>query len=275
MKKAVILAAGLGTRMRKADEAAQLSADQEQIAQTGVKALIPIPGATGAAARPFLDYVLAAIVDGGIESACLVIGPDHHQVRRYYEELPKKRLKIDFAVQAKPLGTANAVHSAEAFAGNDPFLMINSDNFYPTSAVRGLAALKGNGVAGFHRDAMLKGSNIDADRIQKFAAAEIDAHGHMTRVLEKPSAETLVQLGDDIYLSMNCWRFGPSIFEACRNIKPSPRGEYEITDAAQYVIDVLKEPFTAVKLHEPVLDMSSRADVGEVGRRLSAMKIEL
>ncbi len=275
MKKAVILAAGLGTRMRKADEASRLSAEQEQIAQTGVKALIPIASADGSAARPFLDYVLGAIVDAGIDSVCLVIGPDHHQVRKYYESLPKKKLKIDFAIQAKPLGTANAVHSAETFAGSDPFLMINSDNYYPAAAVRGLAALNGNGVAVFHRDAMLKGSNIEADRIQKFAAVEIDSTGYMSRILEKPDAATLARLGDDIFLSMNCWRFGPSVFEACRRIKPSPRGEYEITDAAQFVIDELREPFTAVQLHEPVLDMSSRADVSEVARRLGAMKINL
>jgi glucose-1-phosphate thymidylyltransferase len=275
MRKAVILAAGLGTRMRKADEAARLSSEQEQIAQTGVKALIPIPGAAGTAARPFLDYVLGAIVDAGVDSVCLVIGPDHYQVRSYYEALPKKKLRIDFAVQAKPLGTANAVHAAETFAGNDPFLMINSDNYYPAAAVRALAALKGNGVAAFHREAMIKGSNIEAERIQKFAAAEIDANGHMTRVHEKPSDETLAKLGGDIFLSMNCWRFGPSIFEACRRIKLSARGEYEITDAAQFVIDELHEPFTAVKVYEPVLDMSSRADITEVGKRLSAMKIDL
>lgn len=273
MKKAVILAAGLGTRMRKADEAAQLSGEQAQIAQTGVKALIPV--GAGAQARPFLDYVLAAIVEAGIDSACLVIGPDHHQIRAYYGSLPMKRLKIEFAVQAKPLGTANAVHSAEAYAGTDDFLMINSDNYYPVAAIRALAGLKGNGVAAFGRDAMIHGSNIEASRIEKFAAAEIDAAGHMTRVHEKPSPETLAKLGSDIYLSMNCWRFGPSIFAACRNIKPSARGEYEVTDAAQYVIDELHKPFTAVKIHEPVLDMSSRSDITEVGRRLAKMKIEL
>lgn len=275
MKKAVILAAGLGTRMRKADDEARLSSEQERIAQTGVKALIPIPGAEGAAARPFLDYVLGAIVEAGIDSACLVIGPNHYQVRKYYQSLVKKRLKIDFAIQHKPLGTANAVHSAEEYAAEDDFLMINSDNYYPVAAVRGLAALDGNGVAVFHRDAMLKGSNIEAERIQKFAAVEIDPEGHMTRVHEKPTPETLATLGSDIYLSMNCWRFGPSIFEACRRIKPSARGEYEITDAAQYVIDELREPFTAVRLHEPVLDMSSRADITEVSKRLNAMKIDL
>lgn len=275
MKKAVILAAGLGTRMRKADDAARLSSEQEQIAQTGVKALIPIDTGAGGAARPFLDYVLGAIVQAGIESVCLVIGPDHHQVRQYYETLPRKKLAIHFAIQAKPLGTANAVHAAESYAQDDPFLMINSDNFYPPAAVRGLAALAGNGVAVFHRDAMLKGSNIEAARIQKFAAVEIDAAGHMTRVLEKPDAQTLARLGDDIFLSMNCWRFGPSVFEACRRIKPSARGEYEITDAAQFVIDELGEPFTAVQLHEPVLDMSSRGDVSEVARRLAQLKIDL
>lgn len=272
MKKAVILAAGLGTRMRKADDAAKLSLEQEQIAQTGVKALIPI--SAGGSSRPFLDYVLGVLAEAGMESACLVIGPDHHQVRDYYTALPKRRLTIDFAIQPKPLGTASAVAAAEKYAGNDPFLMINSDNYYPLAAVRGLAALPGNGVAVFHRDAMLK-SNIEADRIQKFAAVEIDASDHMIRIHEKPSAQTLASLGDDIFLGMNCWRFGPSVFEACRKIAPSARGEYEITDAAQYVIDQLHEPFTAVKLHEPVLDMSSRADVSEVGKRLSHSPVDL
>src|ERR1700688_4936706 len=84
--KAVILAAGLGTRMRKADDAASLDARQAAIADTGVKALIPIK-------RPFLDYVLHALADAGFKRVCLVIGPDHHELRRYYgQELRLSRL---------------------------------------------------------------------------------------------------------------------------------------------------------------------------------------
>jgi dTDP-glucose pyrophosphorylase len=276
MNKAVILAAGLGTRMRKADAALAadaLSEQQAAIAATGVKALMPIEGS--GASRPFLDYVLSALIEAGYAEACLVIGPDHHALRQYYEPLSKPGFRIRFAVQAKPLGTANAVHAAEAFVSNDHFLMINSDNYYPPAAVGRLRAIEGNGVALFHRDAMLKRSNIEPDRIQKFAAAELDASGNMRRVLEKPTPEVLAALGDEVYLSMNCWRFGPSVFEACRNIKPSPRGEYEVTDAAQYVIDVLKEPFRAVLLHEPVLDMSNRADIGGMADRLKHQALHI
>ena len=95
MHKAVILAAGLGTRMRKAHEASTLSEAQQAVAATGVKALIPIGGGAGGTSRPFLDYVLSALVEAGYTHACLVIGPDHHQIRAYYDALPKQKLKID------------------------------------------------------------------------------------------------------------------------------------------------------------------------------------
>ncbi len=268
MNKAVILAAGLGTRMRKSDDSAALSDEQAKIAASGVKALIPID-------RPFLDYVLGALADAGYTQVCLVIGPTHDVLRDYYTKLPTRRIKIEFAVQPKPLGTASAVQAAEVFCGNDPFVMINSDNYYPAEALRGLRELTGNGVALFHRDSMIHDSNIDADRIQKFAAVELDAAGHMKKIHEKPTEQTLASLGNDIYVSMNCWRFGPSIFQACRDIKPSPRGEYEITDASQYVIDVLHQPFTGLRFRLPVLDMSSRGDIDSVARKLRGGKIEL
>ena len=103
MDKAVILARGLGTRMRAQDAAAGLDADQDAVAATGIKALMPID-------RPFLDYVLGALAEAGYRRICLVIGPEHDAVRRYFgEELATERLQIDFAIQATPEGTAAAL----------------------------------------------------------------------------------------------------------------------------------------------------------------------
>ena len=274
MNKAVILAAGLGTRMRKAsEEAGTLSDAQQRVAATGVKALMPVESSTGPA-RPFLDYVLANLVEAGYTSACLVIGPSHQQIRDYYGSLDTKRIQIEFAVQPEPRGTADAVRAAESYAAGDPFAMINSDNFYPVDALRRLRALTGNGIALFGRDAMVAGSNIEADRIEKFCVVSLDGD-RLKKLHEKPTPAEIAALGDEVYVSMNCWRFGPSVFDACRQIAPSPRGEYEITDAAQYVRDVLGEPFVAVKCDEPVLDLSSRGDVRAVAKKLGGRVIDL
>jgi dTDP-glucose pyrophosphorylase len=73
---------------------------------------------------------------------------------------------------------------------------------------------------------------------------------------------------------MNCWRFGPAIFEACRRISPSPRGEYEIPDAVEYAMHRLGEPFRAVRVHGAVLDLSSRQDVASIASRLAGVKVD-
>ena len=75
--KVVILARGIGSRMRRDDDAAVLDERQSAAADAGVKAMIPID-------RPFLDYVLTTLADAGYRRVCLVIGPDHDATRRYY-----------------------------------------------------------------------------------------------------------------------------------------------------------------------------------------------
>jgi len=268
MEKAVILARGLGTRMRRADGAASLDPRQQAVAETGVKALIPI-------GRPFLDYVLSALADAGYRRACLVVAPDHGVIRQYYDQLQPKRLRIEYAVQEEPRGTADAVAAAEGFAGGDPFLVINSDTYYPLEAVRRLREQDGLAAALFEQEAMFAGSNISAERIRQFAVGRIDGQGLLTRILEKPDEATLASLPRPLWLSMNCWRFGPPIFEACRNIRPSPRGELEIPDAVQYAIEVLGEPFHAVCVRAPVLDLTSRQDVATIGPKLAGVEVRL
>jgi len=72
-------------------------------------------------------------------------------------------------------------------------------------------------------------------------------------------------------VSMNCWRFGPSIFTACRGITPSPRGELELPNAVRHSVRVLGERYRAIPVDAGVLDLSRREDIAEVERRLSGI----
>lgn len=267
--KAVVLARGLGTRMRRADAQAQLDPQQAAVAETGVKALIPV-------GRPFLDYVLSGLADAGYVRVCLIVAPEHERLRDYYgRQARPKRFALEFAVQAEPKGTADAVAAAESFAGDDPFLVINSDNYYPVEALSALRQQGGPAVALFEQQSMLAGSNVELERVRAFAVGQMDENGFLQTVLEKPDEAVLARLPRPLWLSMNCWRFGPAIFEACRAIGPSPRGEYELTAAVQYAIDRLGERFRVVKVRGAVLDLSCRQDVAPVAQRLAGVPVEL
>jgi dTDP-glucose pyrophosphorylase len=280
MDKLVVLARGLGTRMRRSDEAAAIDDRQAAVANAGIKALIPMGAEKASDApscnRPFLDYVLSAAADAGLRRVCLVIGPEQEAIRHYYNaEANPQRLSFSFACQPEPKGTANAVAAAESFAGDDPFVVLNSDNYYPVEALRGLREQPGCAVALFERDAMLAGGNVPEERIQRFAVAKIDGRGGLERIVEKPDEATLAALPKPLWVSMNCWRFGPSIFQACRAIGPSPRGEYEIPDAVQYAMHTLGETFYTVTVRAPVLDLTSRGDIASVASILAGTKVEL
>jgi dTDP-glucose pyrophosphorylase len=267
--KAVILARGLGTRMRRAAPEAHLTDGQSAVADRGIKALIP----TG---RPFLDYVLTALADAGYRRVCLVIGPEHDAMREYYGEgVEYERLDVEFAVQEKALGTADAVAAAEEFAGSDLVTVINSDNYYPVEALAALRGLDGSGLAIFERESMLRESNISPDRVAQFAVVQLDGDDCLQRIIEKPDQKSLEGLPRPIYVSMNCWRFDKSIFSACRKIGPSSRDEYEITDAVQYVIDEMDGGFRALRFEAGVLDLTSRADVAPVAERLASLEVSL
>jgi glucose-1-phosphate thymidylyltransferase len=267
LDKAVILAAGRGTRMQREENAAALSPEQAKIASAGLKAMIPV-------GRPFIDYVLSSLADAGYRRACLVVGSDQDILRKHCDEFVSRRLEIHFAVQQKPTGTASAVAAASGFVGEDPFLLINSDNFYPAAALVGLRQSSGSAVVGFPPEALLRG-NIRSDRLRNFAMLLAATDGKLEQVVEKPEKEYSLQTGGEVLISMNCWRFTPIIFKACQDIPPSKRGEYELTDAVNYAIQQFGERFGIVIVNEPVLDLTTRADIAAVSRRLTGIQIRL
>ena len=267
--KAVILARGLGTRMRQTDAYAAINQEQAAMAASGAKALIPI-------GRPFLDYVLTLLADAGYRRICLVIGPEHDAIRDYYgRQLRPERISIEFAVQEQPKGTADAVAAAESFAGDDGFLAINSVNYYPLIALKSLREQPGAATALFDEDSMLRSGNVTQDRLAKFAFGIVDSDGFLERLVEKPDAATWSQRPKPAWLSMNCWKFSPAIFAACRAIRPSPRNEFEITDAVQYSIGVLGERYRVFAIREGVLDLTSRADIATVKAALETKQVRL
>ena len=265
--KAVILARGLGSRMRKDADGVALTSEQAKAADSGVKAMISV-------GRPFLDHVVSALADAGFADVCLVIGPEHDVIRDYYDALPKTRVNVAYAVQEEPLGTANAVLAAEDFAGDDRVLVINSDNYYPAAALRLLADLPGSALVGFTREGLLTRSNIAPEKIAAFALATADADGNLAELVEKPDAATALRLGPDAVVSMNCWLCGPAIFDAARAIPRSTRGEYEITDAVRAAI-AAGDPYALVVSEDGVLDMSARDDIASVAAALGDREVLL
>ncbi|MDO5661733.1 MAG: nucleotidyltransferase family protein [Brachybacterium sp.] len=266
-RRAVVLARGLGTRMRREDDAADLTEDQAQIAASGVKALIDV-------GRPFLDYVLSVLADVGITEVCLVIGPEHDALRDYADRLDGGRLRVTTAVQEEPRGTADAVAAARGFAGGERVIVLNSDNYYPRSALAALTRAPGSALVGFERAALIERSNIPPERIRAFAVVRADRTGTLTDILEKPTEEQLADFGEDAPVSMNAWLFTPAIFDACARVEPSARGELEVMDAVRLAMDG-GERFTVVPAAAGVLDMSSRADIGAVAGALADVEVRL
>jgi glucose-1-phosphate thymidylyltransferase len=281
VQKTVVLARGLGTRMKQSDgSAAPIDAAQAVAAAAGAKAMMPIAGApTAGSDRPFLDYVLSALADAGYTDVCLVIAPDHDRVRTYYtEDAPPRRLRVAFAIQTEPRGTADALLAAEAFAAGADVLVINGDNYYPVSALRALRELDEPGTTLFDPDALTQRGNIAPDRLRTFAIGAVTADGYLADIVEKPDAETWRAMSQGPpnrgLVSMNCWRLPPSIFDACRDVRPSPRGELELTAAIRDAVRTRGLRIKVLTSVEGVLDLSRRADIATVAARLHGEAVQ-
>lgn len=253
--------------MRSDQESARLDASQSAAADSGMKAMIPF-------GRPFLDFVLSGLADAEYRSACIVIGPEHSVVQEYYARIKPQRINVEFAIQQKPIGTADAVLTVRKFADDQQFLVLNGDNLYPLEVLAALRDLGEPGAVMFDEESLVRNSNIPAERIRSFAYGSVNSDSYLADLVEKPDESHVSNLRANSLISMNCWRFSEEIFPACRRVALSLRGEYELPTAVGEAVRGGMR-LKIVRSTAGVLDLSRRADISAVAERLRNIQVRL
>jgi glucose-1-phosphate thymidylyltransferase len=206
--KGLILSGGAGTRLRP-------------ITHTSAKQLVPV------ANKPILFYGLEQMAEAGIVEVGMVVGDTEEEIRAAVGDGSTWGLKVTYIPQDAPLGLAHCVLIAREFLGDEDFVMYLGDNLLRQGVKAFVDRFESDGRS--HSVAQILLARVPDP--QRFGVAEIGPDGEVLRLVEKPHdpPSDLALVG--VYL------FGPTIHEAVRAIKPSGRGELEITDAIQWLLD--------------------------------------
>jgi dTDP-glucose pyrophosphorylase len=265
---AVVLAGGRGRRLAESDVSTLQTPAQRRAAAGGLKVLMPVD-ADGS--RPLLDYVLSALADGGVTDVVLVVPPEHEGIRAHAERLAPTRVNVSLAVQPEPDGTAGAVLAAAPAVAAPTFLAVNGDNLYPAAAIGALAAIEGCGLGAFTRRSLMSTSHFTAAKVAAFATVECDEERWLTGLTEKPPVDVIERADDETLVSMNLWKFDRTIFEACRDVPRSPRGERELPAAVMLAVS-RGTRFRVIEGEGTVLDVTTAGDVSAVSLALSSVE---
>ena len=203
--KALVLSGGAGTRLRP-------------ITHTSAKQLVPV------ANKPVLFYGLEAIRDAGVTEVGIIVGDTAAEIEAAVGDGSELGISVTYIRQDAPLGLAHCVLIARDFLGEDDFVMYLGDNFI----IGGITELVQEFREGTY-DAQILLTKVDNP--SQFGVAELGPHGGVTTLVEKPKEPK-----SDLAL-VGVYMFRPVIHDAVLAIKPSARGELEITDALQWLID--------------------------------------
>ncbi|MFO8057734.1 MAG: glucose-1-phosphate thymidylyltransferase [bacterium] len=233
--KGLILSGGKGTRLRP-------------ITHTSAKQLIPV------ANKPVLYYGIEAIRAAGIREVGIVVGDTASEVKQAVGTGRRFGVKVTYIHQEEPLGLAHAVKVSQDFLKDSPFVMYLGDNLIAQGITDLVKQFKKSSP-----DAMILLARVDHP--EWFGVAELDGE-RIARLVEKPQKPK-----SDLAL-VGVYMFTESVMEAVNSIKPSGRGELEITDAIQWLVDRGRRV-------EPHLVEGWWKDTGRVEDMLEANRIVL